>query len=63
MTIIYLEVERNMCGRRFSSNEELKDALITWLEDQYKEFYFKGISSLKVKWNKCIELLGDYIEK
>ena len=54
---LFRNIKRKMRGRQFSSNEEVKD------EDQDKEFYFKGISSLKDKWNKCTELVGDYIEK
>jgi len=49
--------------QRFSSNGEPKDVANSWFEDQDKEFYFKRISSLKDKWNKCIELGVDYIEK
>jgi len=58
-----LEIKNNMRWRQFASIEELKDPVTTWLEDQDKEFCFKGISSLKDKWNKCIELVKDYIEK
>ena len=37
---------------------------MTWFEEQSKDFFFsKGIKSLQQKWTKCIELLGDYIEK
>ena len=37
---------------------------MTWFEEQSKRFFFsRGIKSLQQKWTKCIELLGDYIEK
>jgi len=52
-----------MLGRRFPSNEELTDTLTTRLNDQYKEFYFKMIYSLKDKYNKCVEPAWNYIEK
>jgi len=52
-----------MRGRRFSSNEEPIDTVTTWFEDEDKEFYFKKISFLKDKWNQCIELVEDDIEK
>ena len=35
---------------------------MTWFEEQSKDFT-RGIKSLQQKWAKCIELLGDYIEK
>jgi len=50
-------------GKRFSSNEEVKEAVTTWFEEQSKYFFSRGINSLQQKWAKCIELLGDYIEK
>ena len=34
------------------------------LKSSQKIFFFsRGIKSLQQKWAKCIELLGDYIEK
>jgi len=50
-------------GKRFSSEEEVKEAVTTWFEEQSKDFFSRGIKSLQQKWAKCIELLGDYIEK
>jgi hypothetical protein len=50
-------------GKRFSSDEEVKEAVTTWFEEQSKDFFPRGIKSLQQKWAKCIELLGDYIEK
>ena len=50
-------------GKRFSSDEEVKEAVTTWFEEQSKDFFPRGIKSLQQKWAKCIELLGDYNEK
>jgi hypothetical protein len=55
--------EKFLQGKRFSNDEELKEAVTTWFEEQSKDFFSKGIKSLQQKWAKCIELLGDYIEK
>ena len=33
------------------------------LKSSQKIFFSRGIKSLQQKWAKCIELLGDYIEK
>jgi len=49
--------------KRFSSDEEVKEAVTTWFEEQSKDFFSRGIKSLQQKWAKCIELLGDYMEK
>jgi hypothetical protein len=50
-------------GKRFSSDEDVKEAVTTWFEEQSKDFFSMGIKSLQLKWAKCIKLLGDYIEK
>ena len=50
-------------GKRFSSDEEVKEAVTTLFEEQSKDFFSRGIKSLQQKWAKCIELLGDDIEK
>jgi len=47
--------------KRFSSDEEVNEAVTTWFEEQSKDFFSRGIKSVQQKWAKCIELLGDYI--
>jgi hypothetical protein len=51
--------EKILQGKRFSSDEEVKEAVTTWFEEQSKDFFSRGIKSLQQKWVKCIELLGD----
>ena len=34
-----------------------------WLRHQSKDFYAEGIRKLVHKWEKCVTLLGDYVEK
>jgi hypothetical protein len=56
--------EKISSGKPFSSAEEVNGAVTTWFEEQSKDFFFsRGTNSLQQKWAKCIELLGDYIEK
>jgi hypothetical protein len=50
-------------GKRFSSDEEVKEAVTTWFEEQSKDFFSRVIKSLQQKWAKCIQLLGEYTEK
>ena len=39
-------------GKRFSSDEEVKEAVTTWFEEQSKDFFSRGIKSLQQKWAK-----------
>jgi len=41
---------------------QIKGSVITWFEEQLKDFFSRGINSLQQNWAMCIELLGDYIE-
>jgi len=50
-------------GRRFTSNEEVKEEVHTWLREQPKSFFCAGIQKLVEWYNKCIALQGDYVEK
>jgi len=50
-------------GRRFTSDEEVQDAVHKWLRDQPRAFFSDGINKLVHRWEKCIEKEGDYIEK
>jgi len=50
-------------GRRVTSDEEVKEAVHTWLREQLKSFFSTGIQKLVERYNKCIVLQGDYVEK
>jgi hypothetical protein len=34
-----------------------------WLRQQPKDFYAAGIGTLIKRWDKCINVNGDYVEK
>ena len=56
-------LEEVLRGRRFTSAQELKEAVHAWLAAQPKTFYSEGIKKLVQRWKKCIEKQGDYVEK
>ena len=43
--------------------QEVKEAVHTWLREQPKNFFSTGIQKLVERYNKCIVLQGDYVEK
>jgi hypothetical protein len=47
---------------RFTSDEEVKKAVHTWLREQLKSSS-AGIQKLVEQYNKCIVLQGEYVEK
>jgi hypothetical protein len=48
-------------GQRFSSNQEAIAAVEGYFADL--NHYRDGIMALEHRWNKCICLKGDYVEK
>jgi histone-lysine N-methyltransferase SETMAR len=50
-------------GRRFKSDEEVKDAVKEWLNGLAAEVYDEGIQKLVTRYDKCLNVGGDYAEK
>jgi histone-lysine N-methyltransferase SETMAR len=60
---LFRHLKKFLRGRHFRDNEDLQGATEAWLGGRDKEFFEAGLVSLQDKWNKCIEVKGDYIEK
>jgi hypothetical protein len=41
----------------------VKEAVHIWLREQPESFFSSGIQKLVERYNKCIVLQGDYVEK
>jgi len=52
-----------LAGQRFSSNQEAIAAVEGYFADLTKNPYRDGIMALEHRWNKCISVKGDYVEK
>jgi histone-lysine N-methyltransferase SETMAR len=52
-----------LAGQRFSSNQEVIAAVEGYFADLKENHYRDGIMALEYRWNKCICLKGDYVEK
>jgi hypothetical protein len=50
-------------GNHFTSDEELKQAVTSWVNGRTPEFFIYGMLKLVLGWVKCIERQGDYVEK
>jgi hypothetical protein len=50
-------------GKKFSTDDETKEAMHRWLRSQSEEFFSRGIQALVKRWHTCIERGGDYVEK
>jgi len=52
-----------LAGQRFSFNQEAIAAVEGYFADLTKNHYRDGIMALEHRWNKCISLKGDHVEK
>jgi len=52
-----------VAGQRFSSNRKVIAAVEGYFADLTKNHYRDGIMALEHRWNKCISVKGDYVEK
>ena len=50
-------------GKRFSSNEEIIAATNKYFDGFDKNYFLKGIKKLEYRYNKCIQLKGNYVKK
>ena len=50
-------------GKRFSSNEEIIAATSEYFERFDKNYFLEVIKKLEYRYNKCIQLKGNYVEK
>ena len=56
-------MKKELRGKRFADDNELKSATEHWLESVGESFYLKGMQELQKRWTKCIDVEGDYVEK
>jgi histone-lysine N-methyltransferase SETMAR len=60
---IFGPLKEALRGCRFTSNEEVKEAVHIWLREQPKNFFSAGIQKIVERYNKSIALQDDYVEK
>jgi len=59
---LFPQLKKSLKGRKFSSNEEGIKAVEVWFAQQEETFFLKGLETLQVRCNKCIQLRGEYVE-
>ena len=56
---LFGHLKKELRGKRFADDNELKSAIEHWLESRGENFYLE----LQKRWTKCIDVRGDYFEK
>jgi histone-lysine N-methyltransferase SETMAR len=60
---LFQKLQLFLAGQRFSSNQEAIAAVEGYFAELTKNHYRDGIMALEHRWNKCINLKGDCVEK
>jgi len=56
-------LKRGLKGTHFTSDDEVKQAVMSWIKQRTPEFFIDGMRKLVLRWEKCIEQQGDYVKK
>lgn len=60
---LFSNLKKWLGGKKFNDNAEVIDAVNGYFEGLDNEHYKNGILAIEHRWEKCIALNGDYIEK
>jgi len=53
--------KQHLSGERFP-DDAVERAVCVWFQQQPQEFYAAGFQGLVKRWDKCLNLYGDYVE-
>jgi histone-lysine N-methyltransferase SETMAR len=56
-------LKKHLGGRRFATDGEVQQAIMSWLQALDTDFFCAGIDALVYQWNKCFGKYGDYVKK
>lgn len=60
---LFPNLKRYLKGNKFSSDDEVREAVQAWLRSKNSEYFADGMRKLVHRWECCIALAGDYVEK
>jgi histone-lysine N-methyltransferase SETMAR len=56
-------LKKHQGGRRFATDGEVQQAVMSWLQALDTDFFYAGIDALVYWWDKCLGKYGDYVGK
>ena len=60
---LFPSLKKHLKGQRFHSNKDVIFAVEEWFESHPKSYYAQGLVKVKERWQKCVDMQGDYVEK
>ncbi|GBM33910.1 hypothetical protein AVEN_74648-1 [Araneus ventricosus] len=56
-------LKQHLGGKHFADDDDVQLEVLLWMRQQPKRFYVAGIGAPIKRWDKCINIGGDYVEK
>lgn len=60
---LFPNLKKWLGGKRFTSNEEVISETEAYFAEFDESYFLSGLEKLEHRWDKCIKLRGDYVEK
>jgi hypothetical protein len=60
---LFVPLKKHLRGRRFATDGEIQQAVMSWLQALDTDFFYAGIDPLVYRCDKCFGKCGDYVEK
>ena len=60
---VFGPLKNKLAEQRYSTDEEVQAAVKEWCAGGGREFFKQGIQKLVSRYEKCKNLVGDYVEK
>ncbi|GBM94083.1 hypothetical protein AVEN_135185-1 [Araneus ventricosus] len=56
-------LKQHLGVKHFADDDDVQHEGLLWMRQELKAFYAAGIGALIERWDKCINIGGDYVEK
>jgi len=56
-------MKEHLRGHKFADDDEIMEAVRSWLKATPEGFFLEGIRKLVDRWTECVAKQGDYVEK
>ncbi|GBM68315.1 Histone-lysine N-methyltransferase SETMAR [Araneus ventricosus] len=60
---LFRHLKHHLGGNHYNDDEDVETAVTSWLSEQAAGFYEEGIQNLVVRYDKCLNKLGSFVEK
>jgi histone-lysine N-methyltransferase SETMAR len=60
---LFPNLKKDLRKQAYTSDLAVEKATMAWLKKKSESFYAGGISRLKHRWEKCVKVKGEYVEK